>query len=51
MEIPPMRPLLITGLFLGGLSAADVTSLSLINAATDQPIAGYDPIPAGVHGL
>lgn len=42
-----MRPLLIAGLCLGGLSAADVTSLTLINAATDQPIAGYDPIPAG----
>jgi hypothetical protein len=42
-----MRHLLIAGLCLGGLSAADVTSLTLINAATDQPIAGYDPIPAG----
>src|SRR5688572_24215177 len=47
MEIPPMRPLLLAGVCLGGLSAADVTSLTLINAATDQPIAGYDPIPAG----
>lgn len=42
-----MRPLLIAGLCLGGLSAADVTSLTLINAVTDQPVAGYGPIPAG----
>lgn len=37
--------LLLAG--LGALQAADVTSLTLINAANDTPIAGYDPIPAG----
>ena len=41
-----MRPLLLCVLAVGLLPAADVTSFTLINADSDQPIAGYDPIPS-----
>lgn len=42
-----MRPILLCALAAGLLPAADVVSLTLINADTDQAVAGYDPIPAG----
>lgn len=42
-----MRPLLLCALAAGCLSAVDVTSFTLINADSDQPVAGYDPIPSG----
>ncbi len=39
-------PLLTLAVADGAAFAVDVTSLTLIDAVTDQPIAGYDPMPA-----
>lgn len=44
-----MRVLVPCILAVGLLPAADVTSLTLIDADRDQPIAGYDPIPDGAR--
>jgi len=44
---PTLIRLVLISVVAGAAVAADVTSLTLINATTDQPIAGYDPIPAG----
>jgi hypothetical protein len=44
-----MRPFLMSALVAGLLPAADVTSFTLIDADSDQPVAGYDPVPAGAQ--
>jgi len=46
-KCPTLIRLCLISAVAGAAIAADVTSLTLINAVTDQPIAGYDPIPAG----
>lgn len=43
-----MHPFLLCVMAAGCLSAADVSSFTLINADSDLPVAGYDPIPSGV---